>query len=242
VSSVHLADELTARLREHGSPARAVSERAYLKSSYEHFGVSVPVGRQVVKRFAREHSELDQRRGVLAVVAELWTQPVYERRRAGLELLMLRSSMLTVSDLAFVERLLRESRTWALVDGLAGDVAGRLVAAHESDPTVDARLDGWAADQDFWVRRSALLAHLIGLKSGRGFDRFCRYADAMLEESEFFIRKAIGWVLREEGARRPEEVTAWLLPRATRCSGVTLREAVKHLPPEQVAVIRAAAA
>jgi 3-methyladenine DNA glycosylase AlkD len=64
----------------------------------------------------------------------------------------------------------------------------------------------------------------------------------MLEEREFFIRKAIGWVLREEGARRPDEVTAWLLPRAARCSGVTLREAVKHLPHEQAAAIRAAAA
>ena len=153
---------------------------------------------------------------------------------------MLRASVLTVGDLGLVERLVRESYTWALVDGLAGDVAGRIVVAHEAEPAVGARLNGWAVDQDFWVRRSALLAHLVGLKSGRGFERFARYADAMLEEREFFIRKAIGWVLREEGARRPDEVTAWLLPRASRCSGVTLREAVKHLPPAQAAAIKAA--
>ena len=242
MSSAHLggrADRSPARRR---IPERATSERAYLKSSYEHFGVSVPIGRPIVKAFAREHAELGHRRAVLALVAELWTQPVYERRRAGLELLMLRTPLMTVGDLGFVERLVRESYTWALVDGLAGDVAGRIVAAHDVCPAVGARLDGWATDQDFWVRRSALLAHLIGLKSGRGFDRFARYADVMLEEQEFFIRKAIGWVLREEGARRPDEVTAWLLPRASRCSGVTLREAVKHLPPEQAAAIRAAGA
>ncbi|HJP72253.1 MAG TPA: DNA alkylation repair protein, partial [Candidatus Limnocylindria bacterium] len=53
----------------------------------------------------------------------------------------------------------------------------------------------------------------------------------MLEEKEFFIRKAIGWVLREAGKRRPDEVTAWLAPRTHRSSGVTMREAVKYLPP-----------
>ena len=54
----------------------------------------------------------------------------------------------------------------------------------------------------------------------------------MLDEREFFIRKAIGWVLREAGKRRPEEVAAWLAPRTDRASGVTMREAVKYLPPE----------
>ena len=53
----------------------------------------------------------------------------------------------------------------------------------------------------------------------------------MLDEKEFFIRKAIGWVLREVGKRRPVEVTAWLAPRTHRASGVTMREAVKYLPP-----------
>ena len=54
----------------------------------------------------------------------------------------------------------------------------------------------------------------------------------MLEEKEFFIRKAIGWILRDTAKRRPELVAAWLAPRAHRASGVTLREAAKPLPPE----------
>jgi 3-methyladenine DNA glycosylase AlkD len=55
----------------------------------------------------------------------------------------------------------------------------------------------------------------------------------MLDEREFFIRKAIGWVLRETGRKRPELVSEWLLPRAARASGVTVREAVKHLPERE---------
>ncbi len=53
----------------------------------------------------------------------------------------------------------------------------------------------------------------------------------MLEEREFFIRKAIGWVLRETGRQDPARVAAWLAPRTGRASGVTMREAVKHLQP-----------
>ncbi len=63
----------------------------------------------------------------------------------------------------------------------------------------------------------------------------------MLEEKEFFVRKAIGWVLRETAKRRPAIVYEWLLPRAARASGVTLREAVKPLSDEQRAAILAAA-
>ena len=54
----------------------------------------------------------------------------------------------------------------------------------------------------------------------------------MLEEREFFIRKAIGWVLRDTARKRPEMVAEWLRPRVQRASGLTVREAVKPLPPE----------
>jgi DNA alkylation repair enzyme len=79
----------------------------------------------------------------------------------------------------------------------------------------------------------ALLALLEPHKAGASPKRFFRYADAMLDAREFFIRKAIGWVLREEGKRRPDEVYQWLAPRAGRASGVTVREAVKYLEPAQ---------
>lgn len=59
----------------------------------------------------------------------------------------------------------------------------------------------------------------------------------MLEEKEFFIRKAIGWILREVSKKRPELVVEWLAPRAARASGVTLREAVKYLSEEQRAAL-----
>jgi len=166
--------------------------------------------------------------GLLSVVEALWAAPVFERRLAAALALEARPDLLEPTDLDSIERLIRDSRTWALVDVLAGGVVGRLLLRH---PASADELDRWAIDDDFWVRRSALLALLKPMKqAGLPLDRFLRYADAMLDEKEFFIRKAIGWVLREEGARRPAEVAAWLRTRTHRASGVTMREAVKHLP------------
>jgi 3-methyladenine DNA glycosylase AlkD len=101
-------------------------------------------------------------------------------------------------------------------------------------------LDRWATDADSWVRRASLLAELRGIRAGAPLLAFLARADAMLEEREFFIRKAIGWVLRETGRRRPDEVTGWLVPRTGRASGVTMREATKYLPPGDAARLMAA--
>lgn len=193
----------------------------------------MPVIRAAVKKAgAPDHD------GLVAAVETLWATPVHERRMAAVELLAVHVDRLGYGDVALLERLLRESRTWALVDGLAGSVVGRLA---DGDDRFGPVLDRWATDDDFWIRRAALLALLLPLRRGAGdFERFGRYADAMLEEREFFVRKAVGWVLRDTARKRPDMVYEWLLPRAARASGVTLREAVKPLSEEQRAAVMAA--
>ncbi|MGO9165186.1 MAG: DNA alkylation repair protein, partial [Streptosporangiaceae bacterium] len=166
----------------------------------------------------------------IAAVTALWARPVFECKLAAEELLDQSAALLQPGDAALIEQMLRSARTWALVDGLAASVMGPLV---ERYPELTATLDRWAADPDFWLRRSALLALLLPLRQGGGdFGRFARYADRMLDEREFFIRKAIGWVLRDTGRRRPDLVAQWLEPRIGRASGVTVREAVKPLSPQ----------
>jgi 3-methyladenine DNA glycosylase AlkD len=225
------------RLREAGNPARAAAERAYLKSGMEFAGATVPDTRRIVRALLPRRPTLP-RDDLLAVVAGLWARPPFECRHAAVMLLTEHVEALAPADAALVERLIRESGTWALVDVLAAAVMGRLA---ERYPELTAVLDRWAADGDFWVRRAALLALLGPLRRGDGdFARFGRYADMMLTEREFFVRKAIGWVLRDTGRRRPDLVAAWLEPRIGRVSGVTLREAVKPLPPEAAARLLAA--
>jgi len=245
-------------LREAGTDDRSVHEKAYLHSELTHYGTRVPDVRAAIRRLVRAEPDLDHDR-LIELVRRLWDtpegRPVHERRLAAALLLTARTDLLCLEDAELWERLIRQARTWALVDVLAGDAIGpaldRLGApdgsARSSGPggsgragdAVTAVLDRWAVDPDFWLRRSALLVHLRPLVAGGGdWDRFARYADAMLDEREFFIRKAIGWILRDTSRRRPDLVYAWLLPRAGRASGVTLREALKYLSPEQATTIQ----
>ncbi len=186
--------------------------------------------RQAVGAVRRQHGELD-RRGLAALVRILWGRPVFERRMMAVLLLEAFQPVLRPADITLLERLIRQSKTWAFVDELAIAISGPLV---ERSPQLLRVLDRWAEDGDFWVRRSAMLALLGPLRRGAGdFTRFARYAEAMLPEREFFIRKAIGWILRETAKKRPNLVHEWLLPRCAVASGVTVREAVKYLSPRQ---------
>jgi 3-methyladenine DNA glycosylase AlkD len=232
-----LASEIERRLAGLGTAERAAAEKAYLKSGLEFFGVPVPGIRHVVRdllpRPGRRDREQHGREYVVATAEALWRPPVHECRMAAVMVLADHAGVLDARDAPFVERLIRESGTWALVDVLAAAVAGSLV---ERFSELGGTLDAWSRDGDFWIRRAALLALLGPLRAGDGdFARFSRYADAMLEEKEFFIRKAIGWVLRDTARRRPGLVVDWLEPRLSRASGVTVREAVKPLPPETAA-------
>ena len=232
-----LVREIDDELRGRGTPDRALHEKAYLKSELVHYGASVPAIRAVAKGVASTYPTLGHDE-VIELANALWAAPVHERRLMTVELLDLYGDRLGPADGPVIEHLLRDAGTWALVDGLAIHVVGRLVDRHHE---LGSMLDRWADDGDFWIRRSALLALLVPLRRGQGdFERFSRYADAMLDDREFFIRKAIGWVLRDTAKKRPDLVYRWLLPRASRASGVTIREAVKPLSAQQREAVLAA--
>ena len=231
-----IADGIEASLRAVGTLKRAEGEKLYLRSDLDFTGSTVTDTRAVVKELdaglALDHD------GLIALVDALWSKPVFERRLAATVFLQRHPGLVTLADLPLIERLVRESRTWALVDYLASDVLGRMVVA---DPEgVRPVMDQWATDDDFWVRRSSLLCELRPIRAGATLDRFLARADPMIGEREFFIRKAIGWVLREAGKRRPDDVASWLAPRTDRASGVTMREAVKYLPPDVSAALMSA--
>ncbi len=231
-----IADGIEASLRAVGTLKRAEGEKLYLRSDLDFTGSTVTDTRAVVKELdaglALDHD------GLIALVDALWSKPVFERRLAATVFLQRHPGLVTLADLPLIERLVRESRTWALVDYLASDVLGRMVVA---DPEgVRPVMDRWATDDDFWVRRSSLLCELRPIRAGATLDRFLARADPMIGEREFFIRKAIGWVLREAGKRRPDDVASWLAPRTDRASGVTMREAVKYLPPDVSAALMSA--
>jgi 3-methyladenine DNA glycosylase AlkD len=230
------AAEVMAAMAPLADPERAGQARRYLKSDLDFLGVSVPGIRSAVTGTARSRPD-PGRDGVLAWARVLWREPVHERRTAAIEVLRRFTASLETADLALVEAWIREAHGWAYVDPLAGDIAGPVALRH---PAAWPLIDAWAADEDFWVRRSALLTLLPGIRRGQpDRERFERYATPLLAEKEFFIRKAIGWVLRELSKKDPAYVAAWTRRHLDLMSGVTFTEAVRRLPPEQADRLRA---
>lgn len=225
------AESLDAELQLSADPVRAERERGYLKSELTHYGTTVPP----IHALAKRHGRSLDRAALLAVATRLWDEPVqapvFERRFLAADLLANRTDLLVVEDIGLIERLLRQSGTWALVDTIAPSVVGPL--DEREAPRLTSTLDRWAHDEDFWIRRASLLTHLVPLRQGRGdWQRFTRYAESMLDDRQFFVAKAIGWVVRDTGRRRPDLVLPWVERHILRMRPVTVREVLKPFPTE----------
>jgi 3-methyladenine DNA glycosylase AlkD len=198
-----------------------------MKSALRFHGVDAPTLRAECASYCKEHPELD-REGLIAIADALFATECFDLRSVASLLLERRRALLRPGDASWLVGLARKGACWAHVDHLVTQVIGPLLEGHESLPR---RVRAWARDGDFWVRRVALLAQLGALRRGAGdFPLFASIAAPMLPEKEFFVRKAIGWVLREVSKKRPELVRDFLVSRGARASGVTWREATKYLP------------
>ena len=228
---MQLIEELESELRAVGDTERAIGAKAYLKSDLEFIGVAAKPLRVVARAFLADHFEIE-RKDLVELVLALWQRPVFELKAVAVALLERRPDALVAGDLELVEDLLRRSNTWALVDWLCTKVVAPLL---EREPEkTKAVLKRWSQDEDFWIRRTSMLAQLPALRDGAGdFELFSSFASQMVGEREFFIRKAIGWVLRDVSRKRPDLTFGFLMEHATQVSGLTMREGSKYLSESQ---------
>jgi 3-methyladenine DNA glycosylase AlkD len=226
------------RYRRQGTAARGSAEKAYLKSPLRFHGVTVPdVRRQAAELVRRQIPELADRPRLLSLASAFYDTDFHDLHSTAIALLERRQALLVPGDLAWLCALVRRSANWAHVDWLVTKVMGPIIARA---PAAARRrtLRSWARDPDFWVRRAALLAQLDQLRAGEGdFSLFATLAAPMLTEKEFFIRKAIGWVLREVGHKRPQLAFEFLRAHRAQLSGLTLREGSRRLPPAMRAAL-----
>jgi 3-methyladenine DNA glycosylase AlkD len=212
------------RFRDEGDPLSAKAQRAYMKSTLQFHGVDAKQLREAAREFCAERT-LDHDDLVIAA-EELYATSYFDLHSAAIAILERHRAMLTPHDADWLISLVRRSACWAHVDWIATKLVPLAL-----DKKPDKRLRAWARDDDFWVRRTALLAQLDVLRAGAGdFELFCTLAEPMLAEKEFFIRKAIGWVLREVSKKRPALVRAFVNSHGDQMSGLTRREATKYLP------------
>jgi len=198
---------------------------AYMKTDMPFFGVKRPQRDPIFKEMMERHP-VTTRREYEQGVRQLWARPHREEKYFAVGLARAVPRYITVPSLPLYRQLIVEGAWWDFVDSVAAHLVGRLLLERRSQ--IAPVMERWIGHKDMWLRRSALLAHL-GHKGMTDqatlFDHCLRRAD----EPEFFIRKAIGWVLREYGKTAPNAVCEFVLSHRTVWSGLTYREATKHL-------------
>ncbi|MDB4967657.1 MAG: alkylation repair enzyme [Myxococcales bacterium] len=214
------------RFKAEGDAASAVAQKAYMKSALHFHGVVSEQLRVACADFVKA-TPLDHD-ALVAAVDALYATNWFDLHSAGIGLLERKRKLLGPEDAAWLIGLVRRSGCWAHVDWIATKMVPHTLPAKPAK-----LLTSWARDDDFWVRRTALLAQLDLLRAGAGdFPLFARLATPMLGEKEFFIRKAIGWVLRDVARKRPELTFGYVKEHGEKMSGLTYREATRRLPEE----------
>jgi len=206
--------------------SRAVQMKAYLLDQFEFLGLPAPVRRQAVKGIGKVKWQTAD--DLLAAAELLWQKPQREYRYTAVDLLRKHSSMLSVNDLPALQDLLLRDAWWETVDGLSAAIAEVMHAAVLQKSNAAVAMDAWLKHPSHWVRRSAML-HQLGWRLDTDTTRLFGYAQQLADEKEFFIRKAIGWALRDYARWNPQAVTNFVAQHRTNLSGLTVREAAKHL-------------
>lgn len=214
-----------AELRRLGESSRAAGMQAYLKTDMAFFGVSSADRKTITRRLKSELAPLSNGE-YRAQISELWEQPWRETRYLAIAVARAHPLFVTLDNLDLFEQMIRAGAWWDLVDEIAAHLIGRLVL--DQREAMRPVLEAWIDDPDMWIRRTAILAqlrHKQQTDTAQLFDFCLRRAD----EPEFFIRKAIGWALRQYAHTDPGAVRAFLAEHGDELSGLSRREAAKHL-------------
>ena len=217
--------DVRAALTQIADPQRAPAMRAYMRDQFEFLGAMATTRREVLRSLFRVKQSSDE---LLACANALWKLPEREYHYAAVDLLRRQWKTLTLTDIYAMLELAQRNSWWDTVDALA-DVIGDVVrAARVDDPKAQRCMDAALKHQDMWVRRIAML-HQLGWRNDTDEKRLFDYALKLASNEDFFIRKAIGWALRDYAHHNPQAVRDFLATTGDRLSPLTRREAGKHL-------------
>ena len=212
---------LIARLRELGDPARAIQEKRYHKSRWEHWGVSTPKLDLALREIA---APLDPST-VLRLGRDLWPEKVWDLRMAAARMLTRKSIPADGTLWRFVTARMSDLDGWAVADNLSVVGARCLIG----DPGRLDVVETWVESPHLWTRRASFVFTLPWTKGAGDPERMLGWAARLKGDPEWFIQKAIGWWLRELSKRDPARVRRFLVEHGSALKGVAKREAEKYL-------------
>jgi 3-methyladenine DNA glycosylase AlkD len=195
---------------------------AYLRDQFPFLGIPTPERRRLAKVALADlpPPSIDE---VEAFARGCWDRPEREYQYVGADHTCRWIAVGDPSTIDLLRDLLTTKPWWDTVDALAANGVGSLVRAH---PDLAAVMDRWIGDRDFWLARTAIL-HQLRWKADTDTDRLFGYCLRRAADTEFFLRKAIGWALREYSKTDPAAVERFVADHEGELSGLSKREALK---------------
>jgi len=203
-------------------PARARWIHDYMRGKFEFLGIATPVRRSATLPLLRSFEPVNAA-GLLRAARHFWKMKERDYRWVALDLLDCHRSLLGVRHVPALLELVQQESWWDTVDSLAG-LIGSIV---RQDRAAGQRLmDRAVQSENLWVRRVAML-HQLGWRGETDSRRLFGYAERLAPDQDFFIRKAIGWALRDYAKHDRRAVESFIRRARTGLSLLSRREALR---------------
>lgn len=217
----YIVNELCALKNDHEAQRMA----AYMKTTMPFYGVRAPQRRTISKdavcRFPIESYDR-----YIAVITQLWKHTHREVKYVAIDIARAYPAYICAASLPFYKRMIEEGAWWDFVDDIAINLVGKALL-HDPQELWPI-LDTWIDDTRLWVRRSALICQ-NKWKKQTDAERLFAYCLKTAYEPDFFMRKAIGWALREYAKTASDEVAVLVENHKNQLSNLSRREALKHI-------------
>ncbi|MCD9021423.1 DNA alkylation repair protein [Cohnella silvisoli] len=217
------ATELAAWFREHADQEKARQMEAYMRNQYTFLGIKTPERNRLTKEFWLKHG-IPAGDELLAVVKQLWQLPEREFQNVAMAFLEKHGKHAEKSDIDVFEQLVTTKSWWDTVDYLASHTIGDHLTKYPE--LIDSYTERWIESDDLWLRRTAIL-YQLRYKKRTDVERLFDYIRRCMDEKDFFIRKAIGWALREYS--KTDEAAVRLFVAENPLSPLSAREALKYV-------------
>ena len=216
-----LLDAVRSGLRELADPVKAPEMQAYMKSDMPFLGVQKPGRVALLKSLPR----IESRDEWLDVAQTLWREATYREERYVALSLSGDKRFQSTDLMPWFDEMIVTGAWWDYVDEIAARRIGPLLRS--TPEAVRPQMLKWSADQDRWRRRTSIICQL-GSKGATDTELLTTCIDANADDPDFFLRKGIGWALREFAKTEPGWVRSFVDARPG-LSPLSRREALKHL-------------
>lgn len=209
----------------HRSAEHAAGAKAYMRDLFEYYGLGTPKRRMLEKKFHEVHP-LPSLEQCESIVRKLWTKPQRELQYFAMELLFRHKKKFTTESIQLFEFMIRNKSWWDTVDF----ISPKLIAAYFDlfPEMIKPKTNEWISSGHIWLMRTAIIFQ-NNLKKKTDEKLLFRLILKSKDHPDFFVRKAIGWALRQYARTNPASVKNFVLANKSKLSELSKKEALKHI-------------